>query len=213
MRLPRPIDSEGLGSVATTAMDCNACFNDGALRRSYVDLPQPRFVGPGYANSSPRIAWVMINPGAGTADPRNTSWLAVLRKFRTREASLDEVFAEQRRHMPYWNRLMGFIELHGLATDDLALINVAWCASEGDNYPEAMLDECWRRHTRGWIELLQPDVVILSGRVVQAFDERVRTILPLVSVYHTFHYAYWSRPPGKIRATARAIELRKELGR
>lgn len=156
-------DSSSQALIATAAMTCNLCFDAGPLKRFFVDLPQPRYVGPGYTSASPRIAWVMINPGAGQADVRNQSLRDCPIAFREGRLTLNDVYAEQRRHMPYWNSLMPFIEAHGLDPDSIAIVNVAWCASEGKKYPEIMLDRCWRRHTAAWLTALGPGVVILSG--------------------------------------------------
>ena len=53
--------------------------------------------------------------------------------YRDGRATLAEVFKEQRRHMPAWNDLMPFLAKHGLSVDRLAMINVAWCATAGDD--------------------------------------------------------------------------------
>lgn len=203
-------DPTRLASIAAEAMTCNACFEAGTLTRSYVDLPQPRYVGPGYAGSRPRIAWVMINPGAGQANQRDQSWRNALIAFRQGVTELGDVFAEQRQHMPHWNDLIPFIERHGLDVDNLAVVNVAWCASAGNKYPRAMLRQCWTRHTAAWLRSLAPEVAILSGSAAHAFESELADELPACRIIKAFHYAH--RPLDADRAQARATEVRQELG-
>lgn len=205
------MDRQSLHELALQAVRCNACFlQDGALRRSFVDLPQPRYVGPDYAESEPRIAWLMINPGAGQPDQANRSWRAVLLNYQHGRAGLDDVFREQRRHMPAWNDLIPFVAKHGLSVDRLALVNVAWCATAGNSYPRHMLRRCWDAHTARWLAAVKPDVVILSGTAAHAFDADLAALLPSARRIRTFHYAH--RPPDAARADARAIEVKRELG-
>ena len=41
-------DLDVLESLAKDAVGCSACFADGRVHRSFVDLAQPRYIGPGY---------------------------------------------------------------------------------------------------------------------------------------------------------------------
>jgi hypothetical protein len=121
-------------------MGCNACFAPGThvtaqngekLSRSFVDLPQPRYIGPRYRTSSPRIAWVMINPGAGKAKAtdrekrRDSKLRYALETYRRGGMPLQAVFDVQREQLRSWGSMLSFIEHHGLDVDELALINVA----------------------------------------------------------------------------------------
>jgi hypothetical protein len=206
-----PIDLASLHGIAFEAMHCDACLaRPRELSRSFVELPQPRYVGPKYASSSPRIAWLMINPGAGSVDSANRRWLRVLRQYREGGASLTQVFAEQREHMPYWSGLMPFIAKHGLSVDRLALVNVAWCATVGNQHPAKMLARCWDRHTAKWVAELAPQVVILSGSATHRYAREIRALLPSARCLEAFHYAH--RGADAARANARAVEIRTELG-
>jgi hypothetical protein len=152
----------------------------------------------------------MINPGAGQANQRDQNWRNALMAFRQGVSDLGDVFAEQRQHMPHWNDLIPFIERHGLDVDNLAVVNVAWCASAGNKYPKAMLRQCWTRHTAAWLRCLAPDIAILSGSAAQAFASDVAGVLPTTRVITAFHYAH--RPLDSDRAYARAAAVRQELG-
>ncbi len=204
-----PVTTEQLHEIAMGAIRCNACFETGHLTRSYVDLAQPRYLGPGYVNADPKMAWVMINPGAGSGNSADQSWRSVLMAYRDGEASLDDVLTEHRGHLSSWNNLLSFLDKHGLDVDSIALVNIAWCASKGNKYPKKMLSRCWDRHTSSWLAALAPDIVYLSGSAAHPFEARIHSLLPASRVFTTFHYAHW--PLDADRANARAAELRKEL--
>jgi len=204
------ISMRKLNQIASSAIRCNACFENGQLTRPYVDLAQPRYIGPAYVDGHPKIAWIMINPGAGSANPADQSWRSVLMDYRNEEASLDDVFTEQRKHIPAWRSLLSFLGQHGLDVDSIALLNIAWCASKDNKYPKEMLSRCWDRHTSLWLAELAADIVILSGSPAHRFETQVNSLLPSSRVFKTFHYAH--RPIDAERATARAAEVRTQLG-
>ena len=196
-----------LEPLAKKAVDCSACFEDDKLQRSFVDLPQPRYIGAGYWSSSNKVAFVMLNPGAGQHDWRNADWKQHIERFQSDHESLEDLFLAQRRHMPHWSsgKLMRFIEQHGLQVDDLALVNIAWCATESNKYPNCMLNKCYRLHTSEWIEVLDPNTIILSGTASHKFEEEMATLIPHACVLTTYHYAH--RPSHAAKAKARAKEI------
>lgn len=206
MSYPRQLET-----MARRSVECGRCFECGKLKRSFVDLPQPRYVGPRYWSAALRTAFVMINPGAGVADWRNDEWKGHLHRFRTGDESLGDVFTAQRRHMPNWvgNKLIPFLELHGLDVECIALVNIAWCATEENKYPKWMLKQCFASHTQGWLTTLAPKVVILSGTASHAFERNVHLLLPGCSMFKTFHYAH--RPLDAERARRHALEVAGEL--
>lgn len=112
--------------------------------------------------------------------------------------------------MPNWNDLMPFLAWHGLRVDRLALVNVAWCATDKDQYPRTMLHRCWEMHTAGWLREVNPELVILSGTEIHRFQAQIAQLMPGVRTVETFHYAH--RGPDRQRAHARAVEVRTELG-
>ncbi len=203
--------TEELEKLAKGVVFCSACFEDGKLHKSYVDLPQPRYIGPGYWSVSNRIAFVMLNPGAGKADCRNAELKQHIERFKNSEESLQEVFSGQRQHMPYWSggKLISFIEKHGLKVDDLALVNIAWCATQKNKYPKWMLRKCFKLHTSVWLKNLKPNTVILSGTASHDFKDPIQSLLPQAQIFTSYHYAY--RPPNAIKAEARAKEISEML--
>ena len=202
-----------LDELARSAVTCERCFQGKDLCRSFVDIPQPRYIGPGYWQAQQKVAFVMLNPGAGTDEWRNRDWREHLIAFRDRRSSLADVFDAQRRHMPFWSggRLIGFLHLHELDVDSAALINIAWCATAGNRYPSWMLNQCFALHTRNWLEELCPGFVILSGVASHAFEREVQMCLPESIIFRSFHYAH--RPLDAKRAASHAEEIAQELAR
>ena len=49
------------------SLKCKVCFESPQhnLTRPLVDMAQPRWIGPGYWKTTPKIALVLTNPGAG----------------------------------------------------------------------------------------------------------------------------------------------------
>ena len=75
-----------LNLIAQSAIQCNACFMDSRLNHSFVDLPQPRFIGSRYGSQDQKVVFVMLNPGAGKIDPRNMDLRNQLYRYRKGEA-------------------------------------------------------------------------------------------------------------------------------
>ena len=204
-------DKDRLSSMAQSAVACRACCGDGRLNRSFVDLAQPRYIGKGYWGTDRKVAFIMLNPAAGRDDWRNADWRNHIYSFRDEGASLESVFAGQRRHMPFWagGKLIKFIREHGLDVDDLALVNIAWCATKENKYPGWMLNQCLELHTLMWLTELAPDVMILSGTSAHRFESEIARILPSAKIFNSFHFAH--RPRDAQKALMRAQEIAGQI--
>jgi hypothetical protein len=120
------------------AMNCSACFGPGSgLQLPTVDVPQPRWVGPAYSTSNPRVLVVMLNPGQGDRRQlqRNLQLKALLHGYKGGRASFSAVLDFQRKHMREWGRPQGrFLPFYtsalGLSLEALAFINIALCATK-----------------------------------------------------------------------------------
>ena len=183
---------EALYREATT---CRLCFTDGTVVAPTIDIAQPRWIGAGYWVSSPRICVVMLNPGAGAVynAAANVKTQALLQRFRSGEACLDEVFKLQRWDIQNWGRggkFLKFLQTFSLEIDHIALVNIAWCATAGNQYPSWMLNACMQRFTRRLIDKVRPDVVVLSGGDVHGYEREIRHLLPNAAVIPTLHYAH-----------------------
>jgi hypothetical protein len=161
-----------------------------------INIPQPRWIGDGYWASSPRVCVVMLNPGAG-ADHNgisNRRMRAFLERFREGDAHLDEIFRAQRADFATWGqpagRFLKFFRTYDLDIDKIALANVAWCATQGDQYPSWMLNTCMDRHTSRLLAQLQPDVLMLAGAGVHSFRSQIGQMLPITKVFEGLHYAH-----------------------
>jgi hypothetical protein len=189
----RPLAIEAL---FREAVKCRACFDHGAITAPTIDIAQPRWIGEGYWASSPRVCVVMLNPGAG-ADHNvaaNRRMQILLQLFRSGETGLDDVFRFQRGDFPTWGkppgRFLNFFRTFGLDIDRIALANVAWCATTNNHYPRWMLDACMRRFTGRLMDLLKPDVVMLSGSSLHAYGIDVKHLAPNARTFRTLHYAH-----------------------
>ncbi|MEI7465293.1 MAG: hypothetical protein WCJ87_08105 [Burkholderiales bacterium] len=187
---------EAIAARYKAAMDCSSCFGSmGALSRASVDLPQPRWVGPRYESSHPRVLIVLINPGAGNGrqTPENVDLKRLLHRYKTNEASLEGVFAFQKGHMRAWGRGGKFLPFYttalNLQLDELSFLNIALCATANDKYPARMLMNCFQSHTAEIAKVLQPDVVLLSGATTHAFTRDFSRVLPRAKVICMMHYA------------------------
>ena len=53
-----------------------------------------------------------------------------------------------------------------------------------------MLSECFNRHTSSLVQLLSPEVVILSGSDIHRYGENIRRLLPNTQIIYTLNYAH-----------------------
>ncbi len=108
---------------------------------------------------------------------------------------MEELFSFQAEYMQRWGTPSGkylhfYCDGIGLALNNIAMANIAWCADANNNYPAPMLNDCFRRHTEPLIKLLDPSIVILSGGSAHRFARKVNQILPDGLVIQTLHYAH-----------------------
>lgn len=198
------------GAVASAAVKCRTCFADitfknkqgelELIKPSLINIAQPRWVGPGYWTSTPRIAIVMLNPGSGAGrgdaedeeSPDKRS-LSLIQSFASGAGRLSAVFEHQANDMPNWGagRFVSFY-LTGLNLElnNVAFANVAWCSTSNNCYPRAMLKRCFDKHTGTLLSALAPNIVLLSGSGTHRFASRVAGLLAGASVIPMFHYAH-----------------------
>ena len=90
-----------------------------------------------------------------------------------------------------------------------AFANVAWCSTVDDKYPTGMRTTCLSKFTGRLLELLAPDVVILSGGAVGDHEAEIRRFAPKAHIIRTLHYAH--REAGEVEAAAIA-NVRHAIG-
>lgn len=197
-------------AVTAAAVTCRACFVDitfknkkselELIKPSLIDIAQPRWVGPRYWASAPRVAIVMLNPGsgAGRSDAKNEESpdkrsLSLIQSFASGAGPLSAVFDHQAKDMPNWGggRFVSFY-LTGLNLElnNVAFANVAWCATSNNCYPTAMLKRCFDTHTGTLLHALAPNIILLSGSGTHRFASHVGDLIPEASVIRMFHYAH-----------------------
>jgi hypothetical protein len=97
----------------------------------------------------------------------------------------------------------------GLSLNELSLVNIAWCATKGDYHPARMLETCFQKHTSALLKLLDPDLVLLSGKAdVHPFEGKVRESLPRAMIIKDRHYSYYIRSPKKSAPQLHAVKMK-----
>jgi hypothetical protein len=181
--------------LARAAVACNFCFETLGLGRPRVAHAQPRWIGADYWQSRPRVAFLLINPGSGESrnDRADVRFNTLLEDFAAGTRTLEEVLAHQREDMHEWGRgrFLQFYSAHlGLRLDRIAFLNVAWCATKSNAYPDPMLKECFGRHTLPLLRILQPDLLLLSGSKTRQFATEITAAISTVRVEPMLHYAH-----------------------
>ena len=177
------------------AVECRACFTQGEVSSPFIDVAQPRSVGPKYWTSGLRVAVLMLNPGQSRNDAGARGYLQNIHLFRKGALSLEKILEGQRSVMAGWGRPAGrfgsfYLEGLGLRLAETAFVNVAWCATDKNQYPATMLRRCFELHTGPLLKLLAPHVVVASGSRVHDFANQVRSLVPGSLVIETLHYAH-----------------------
>ena len=184
-------------SIFKGAMSCRYCFSHGLATPAYLDLPQPRGIGLEYFSSRMKIAMVLLNPGRGDNDQHrkaNERNRENLEAFKAGRMQLGEYLEAERCSMDDWGnprgKFVSFVKSLGLSVDQIAIINLAWCADAKNKYPSKMLSECFKRHTSKLLGELAPDIVLLAGAKTQSYGGRIQKAMPNCEIVPTLHYAH-----------------------
>jgi hypothetical protein len=142
-----------------------------------------------------RVVVLLLNPGQSRDDEGARGFLKHIQAFRAGSLKLDTILAGQRQVMPSWGSPPGrfgafYLRGLGLDIDEIAFVNVAWCATKGNTYPQTVLGRCFQRHTSALLQLLTPEVVLACGRQTYRFADAIPELVPNVSVVRTLHYAH-----------------------
>jgi len=181
--------------LTRTAVACNVCFDTLAVHRARVAHAQPRWIGADYWHTRPRVAFLLLNPGSGEArnDRMDVRFNRLIEEYAAGVRLLEDVLAHEREDMPNWGRgrFLQFYSSHlGLRLDRIAFLDVAWCATKSNAYPDPMLAECFARHTLPLLRILQPDLLLLSGAKTRLFHPEITAALPAARVEPMLHYAH-----------------------
>jgi hypothetical protein len=90
--------------LARAATRCRECFTLGEVKAPYIDVAQPRWVGPKYWTCHFRVVILMCNPGQSQD---NSAWAKKVRRliheFREGTANIRTILKSQREAMN-WSR-------------------------------------------------------------------------------------------------------------
>lgn len=138
-----------------------------------------------------------------------------MHEYGDARAKLVDVLMHQRAHMADWGRgrfLSFYTDALGLKLDEIAFLNIALCSTEENGYPWWMLRRCFDEHTGQLIRVLDPDLVLLSGRAVEPFRNSILNGSPQAQVETMLHYAHRksneeeARDRGRIRAKLECLK-------
>lgn len=112
--------------------------------------------------------------------------------------------AHQRNDMENWGRgrFSRFLVADGLKLDDIAFMNLAWCATAENINPMQMSETCFDRFTQAALGALAPDIVVLSGSASHRFAGRIENSCTGASIVKTLHYAHREGNVAENRAMA-----------
>ena len=172
------------------AIECNACFENTELLRGKIKKAQPRWVGEDYFASQQKVCVLMINPGdvcpkAKYAQQRSSSELeGLIEGFRDGFVSWEDLMFFILMDMPNWGQGGKYMKLYfdhlKLPLKQIAFLNVMLCSAKKldprgepkNYYSQQTMRNCFDLHTCNLLEILNPDVCILSGTAVWEFARR-----------------------------------------
>jgi hypothetical protein len=207
---------QAVENVFRQAMTCRKCFTDGLAQSAFINVAQPRWVGPNYFSARPRVLILTLNPGAGNTPEKkesNVPFRQVLYDYRDGTRSLHELFAFQLQYISQWGTPSGrFVRFYmdgmSLRLNDVSLANVAWCADASNKWAGGMLSQCFRMHTGKLVAALRPDAIILSGSGTHRFRSGIERLVPSCKVIPTIHYAHRK---GQAAEKTELNRVRKEI--
>jgi hypothetical protein len=179
--------------LARESITCQACFSSDRLVRAGIDLPQPFSVGDKYREGGTIV--ISINPGASSDGGYKEARAKALQRFSAGdEGSLVDYWnslAEDASE--FWNpNYLARINKLGLELHNVAVGNIALCATRGNKYPNWMLRKCWSTHSAGMLRSLRPGVVILMAGegVMSPFERSITEEHPGCKVFRMAHFAH-----------------------
>jgi hypothetical protein len=193
------------------AVKCRWCFTELSLKAPTIDIAQPRWIGRTYWAARPRVLVLIVNPGSGEGrkdDPADKDARRLIRAFSKGRGTLRAITEHFKRDAKGWGggRFKGFYSTDlGLAFEDTAFANVAWCSTCGNRHPPRMLERCFSRHTEYLLRILEPQIVLLSGGGTHRFQTRIAKLLPQAKIITMLHFAHreggaaWDREKLRIR--------------
>jgi hypothetical protein len=197
-------------------MECHECFDQDLAESAFIDVAQPRWIGPRYFDASMKMMIISLNPGTGNTTEKqqsNSSFRQILYDYKDGTKARQCLFAFEKEHIPRWGTPLGrfakfYIDGIGLILDNIALANIAWCAAKGNKCGGRMLSKCFDLHTSKLIAAICPDIAILSGSGTHKYASEIERLVPRCKVVCMMHYAHRK---GKDAEGAELLRVRKEI--
>ena len=190
--------------IYRNAIACNDCFDNPTFNvdRGLIRKAQPRWIGKDYFSSDLKICVIAINPGnvgrgiADTSTARN--FQNRITDFKSKKEPWKAVMSFIEKDMPNWGRgryEKFYFEKMKLKANEIAFMNMMLCSAtpnggRKNKYTKNTLKNCYLRHTNKLIKALSPEVIILSGRIVQQQMKAIglSLALPDSEIIDSFHY-------------------------
>lgn len=177
---------QAIEAVFHEAMKCRKCFDQNVAESAFIDVAQPRWIGPRYFDSSVKVLIVSLNPGAGNTPEKqrlNVPFRQVLHDYKDGRKSLQDLFAHQKQYIPRWGTPSGrFVRFYmdgmELRLDEVALANIAWCGDARNKWAGPMLSQCFHVHTSRLVAAICPGIAILSGSAAHKYAKKIEGLIP-----------------------------------
>ncbi|MGQ0569239.1 MAG: hypothetical protein ACT4P5_06870 [Armatimonadota bacterium] len=93
--------------------------------------------------------------------------------------------------MESWGKPAGrflrfYIRNLGLEFEEVAVLNVALCATVGNRHPNWMLNRCFDGHTGEILRQLDPSLVVVCGAGAQRFASAIKGLCPRADQHPSF---------------------------
>ena len=153
-------------------------------------MPQPPWIGSDYFKQRTRILLIALNPGSKSSGDYKLERKRLLQKFKGGDSqALRDYFSSPGTIGNA--KLLAMLSSTGLSLSNIAVANVALCATESNKYPRHFLKTCFSVHTSRWLKELKPTGVISMGNEAHRFKEQIDTaLLPVrVSQYPALHFS------------------------
>tara|TARA_B100000242_G_C43014696_1_gene471804 strand:+ start:205 stop:1137 length:933 start_codon:yes stop_codon:yes gene_type:complete len=170
--------------VYKQASNCNECFErDPSLKRDKIFGGQPRWIGPNYYDKNmdnPRVVVILRSPGIlGKSKSFSLHRYQELLRNLDNLGDWNELMHLIDSDSPNWGKFnQVFKEFMELDLNYTAFLNIGLCSGLNAQFSASQtkvhLKHCFNKHTRQILELLQPQVLILSGMIVRdIYDQEV----------------------------------------
>jgi hypothetical protein len=80
-----------INAVFRNAMKCRRCFDKKLGQKAFIDVAQPRWIGPRYFANDLKVMVVLLNPGAGNSPEKtkaNEEFLNILYEYRDEKVGI-----------------------------------------------------------------------------------------------------------------------------